>query len=49
VYAEQVPLAELSNVSVLVGGPGWALMPLPPGVQRVSTLAAAVETILNRI
>ncbi|MEU7478453.1 MerR family transcriptional regulator [Lentzea sp. NPDC042327] len=49
VYAEQVPLAELLTVPVLVGGPGWASMTLPPGVQRVDTLAAAVETILNRI
>jgi hypothetical protein len=46
-YAEQVPLAELSGV--LVGGPGWDDVPLPGGVQRVDTLRAAVETILNRI
>jgi transposase-like protein len=49
VYAEQVPLAELAGVSVLVGGPGWDDVPLPGGVQKVDALATAVETILNRI
>jgi hypothetical protein len=49
VYAEQVPLAELGDVPVLVGGPGWDDVPLPAGIQRVDTLGAAVETILNRI
>ena len=48
-YAEQVPLAGLGGVPVLVGGPGWDDVPLPEGVQRVDTLGAAVETILNRI
>lgn len=49
VYAEQVPLAELTGVAVLVGGPGWAAVPLPEGVGRTLALADAVETILNRI
>ncbi|MGW6933485.1 MerR family transcriptional regulator [Lentzea sp. NPDC054927] len=49
VYAEQVPLAELTGVSVLVGGPGWDSVTLPEGVERVRTLATSVETILNRI
>jgi transposase-like protein len=49
VYAEQVPLAELSTVLVLVGGPGWDGVPLPEGISRIGTLGAAVETILNRI
>lgn len=48
-YASQVPLADLADVFVLVGGPGWADLPLSADVQRVDTLAAAVETILNRI
>jgi transposase-like protein len=47
-YAEQVPLAELA-APVLVGGPGWDGVPLPEGARTVDTLAAAVETILNRI
>ncbi len=49
VYADQVPLDALSGVFVLVGGPGWDSMALPEDVRRVDTLAAAVETILNRI
>ncbi|MET9632054.1 MerR family transcriptional regulator [Lentzea sp. NPDC006480] len=49
VYAEQVPLAELAGTRVLVAGPGWDGVPLTEGVQRVDTLGAAVETILNRI
>jgi transposase-like protein len=48
-YADQAPLAQLSGVPVLVGGPGWDDVPLPDGVRRVGTLKAAVETILNRI
>ena len=48
-YADQVPLAELAGVPVLVGGPGWDDVPLPGGVERVDSLCAAVETILNRI
>jgi len=49
VYATQVPLKALDGVSVLVGGAGWAQVELPEGVERVDTLTAAVETILNRI
>jgi transposase-like protein len=49
VYAEQVPLTGLAGVAVLVGGPGWDEMALPEGAARTSSLAAAVETILNRI
>jgi MerR family transcriptional regulator, light-induced transcriptional regulator len=49
VYAEQVPLAGLAGVPVLVGGPGWDGVPLPGHVQRADTLSTAVETILNRI
>ncbi len=60
-YAEQVPLAVLAEgstsvghalpvaLSVLVGGPGWGDVPLPPGVRWVDTLTVAVETILDRI
>ena len=36
-------------LSVLVGGPGWGDVPLPPGVRWVDTLTVAVETILDRI
>ncbi|MEV6238293.1 MerR family transcriptional regulator [Lentzea sp. NPDC051838] len=49
VHADQVPLAELAGTHVLVAGPGWEDVPLSGDVQRVGTLAAAVETILNRI
>ncbi|KOV81785.1 hypothetical protein ADL03_27385 [Nocardia sp. NRRL S-836] len=49
VYATQVPLTKLSDVSVLVGGQGWASVTLPAGVRRADTLGTAVETILNRI
>ncbi|HEX7309505.1 MerR family transcriptional regulator [Lentzea sp.] len=49
VYADQVPFADLGGVPVLVGGSGWADVPLPPGVSAVDTLRGAVETILSRI
>lgn len=48
-YADQVPLRDLGGTQVLVAGPGWDGVPLMDGVQLVDTLAAAVETILNRI
>ncbi|SES01740.1 MerR HTH family regulatory protein [Lentzea xinjiangensis] len=48
-YADQVPLADLADVPVLVAGPGWQEVPLPGGVRAVDTLETAVETILSRI
>ena len=49
VYADQVPLADLCDVPLLVAGSGWSDVPLPPGVSAVDTLKDAVETILSRI
>lgn len=45
--ARAVPLGGLTGRSLLVGGPGWAGLPLPPGVREMDSLSTAVETVLT--
>ncbi|WNV89203.1 MerR family transcriptional regulator [Umezawaea sp. Da 62-37] len=47
-HALRVPLVEVAEVSaVLLGGPGWADLPLPEGARRPHSLREAVDDVFS--